>query len=63
MPSWFDASVAEKSDYLYTPEELRSFVTDIKNISSTTRKTIVMFNNCHAGKAVTNALEMLAMLK
>ena len=60
--NWFDASVAERYDYLYTPEELRSFIPGIKNISSITGKTIVMFNNCHAGKSVKNAIEMLNLI-
>jgi len=30
------------------------FVSDIKNIADSARKTIVMFNNCHAGKAARN---------
>ena len=38
--NWFDASVAERYDYLYTPEELKSFVSDIKNIANSTRKTL-----------------------
>lgn len=61
--NWFHASVSERYDYLYATEELRSFVPDIKNISSTTRKTIVMFNNCHLGKSVKNAIEMLNLIK
>ncbi|BBO17470.1 conserved hypothetical protein [Candidatus Brocadia pituitae] len=61
--NWFDASVAERYDYLYTPEELKSFVSGIKQVSSITSKTIVMFNNCHAGKSVKNAIEMLNLSK
>src|SRR3989338_10534839 len=60
--NWFDASVAERYDYLYTPEELRSFIPGIKNISSITGKAIVMFNNCHAGKSVKNAIDMLNLI-
>lgn len=61
-PNWFHTSVAERYDYLYTPEELKSFISDIKKISGTTRKTLVMFNNCHAGKSVKNAIEMLKLI-
>ena len=60
--NWFNASLAERYDYLYTPEELKSFLPGIKNISSITRKTIVMFNNCHTGKSVKNAIEMLNLI-
>jgi uncharacterized protein YecE (DUF72 family) len=38
-------------------------VSDIKNIANSARKTITMFNNCHAGKAARNALEMVEMEK
>lgn len=61
--NWFDAAAAERYDYLYTPEELRSFLPGIKHISGITSKTIVMFNNCHAGKSVKNAIEMLNLSK
>ena len=57
-----NASAAERYDYLYTPEELKSFVPGIKDISSTIRQTLVMFNNCHAGKSVKNAIEMLKLI-
>ncbi len=50
------ASVSGNSFFIFVSE-------DIKNIANSARKTIVMFNNCHAGKAARNALEMLEMLK
>lgn len=62
-PHWFQASVSERYDYLYTGEELQSFVPDIKRISNSVPKTIVMFNNCHSGKSVMNAKEMIEMLR
>ncbi len=61
--NWFDAPTSERYDYLYTIEELKSFVQDIKDIANSAKKTIVMFNNCHAGKAARNALEIIEMLK
>jgi Uncharacterized conserved protein len=61
--NWFDASVAERYDYLYTPDDLKIFVSDIKKISGATRHTLVMFNNCHAGKSVRNAIEMLKLIE
>ncbi|MCF6159075.1 MAG: DUF72 domain-containing protein [wastewater metagenome] len=62
-PRWFQASVAERYDYLYTKEELQSFVPDIRHITNSARKTIVMFNNCHAGKSIMNAKQLLDMLQ
>ena len=61
--NWFDTPTSARYDYLYTQDELKSFIPDIKNIANSARKTIVMFNNCHAGKAARNALEMIEMLK
>lgn len=61
-PHWFQASVSERYDYLYTREELQSFVPDIKNIADSVTKMIVMFNNCHAGKSVINAKQLMGML-
>ncbi|KKO18333.1 MAG: hypothetical protein BROFUL_02990 [Candidatus Brocadia fulgida] len=61
--NWFEATASERYDYLYTPDELKVFVSDIKKISGTTRNTLVMFNNCHTGKSVKNALGMLKLLE
>ena len=61
--NWFDAPTSVRYDYLYTQDELKSFVPDIRNIATSAKKTIIMFNNCHAGKAALNALEMIEMLK
>jgi len=61
--NWFKASLEERYDYLYTPEELRAFLSDITFIDHYVPATIVMFNNCHAGQAARNALEIMDMLK
>lgn len=61
--NWFDTPTAERYNYLYTIEELKSFMQDIKNIANSARETVVMFNNCYAGKAAKNAREMMVMLK
>ena len=61
--NWFDASTSERYNYLYTQDELKPFMPGIRNIATSARKTIVMFNNCHAGKAARNALKMIDMLK
>lgn len=60
---WFKAPASERYDYLYSAEELREFVPDILRIEQETDKTVVMFNNCHAGQAVRNALDLIEMLK
>lgn len=61
--NWFDASRSERYDYLYTEEELNGFLPDIKAIGNKTEKTLVIFNNCHAGKAAMNAIETIKMLR
>jgi uncharacterized protein YecE (DUF72 family) len=49
-------------DYLYSTAELRDFVTTAKEVSSKARKVFVMFNNCRAGHAMRNALELLRII-
>lgn len=44
--------------YLYSEEELRSFIPKIRELSKKTKATYLMFNNCHGGFAVRNALKM-----
>lgn len=61
--NWFDAPTSVRYDYLYTQDELKSFVPDIRNIATSAKKAIIMFNNCHGGKAARNAIEMIAILK
>jgi uncharacterized protein YecE (DUF72 family) len=60
--NWFNAPTSVRYDYLYTEEELKQFVPDIKEIADTTSNTLVMFNNCHAGSAVKNALELMRII-
>jgi uncharacterized protein YecE (DUF72 family) len=61
--NWFDAPTADRYDYLYTEEELKGFISGIKDIASHTHKTIIMFNNCHAGKAAKNAIELKGLIE
>jgi uncharacterized protein YecE (DUF72 family) len=46
-------------DYLYSTEELRLFAQTARGLSGRARSVFVMFNNCRAGHAMKNALEML----
>jgi len=50
-------------DYLYSDEELKSFVPSLVKIDSTAAKTFVMFNNCHLGYSMKNALRLREMMK
>jgi uncharacterized protein YecE (DUF72 family) len=62
-PNWFNASLAERYNYLYSDKELKEFVPEIKKTNLKASKTFVFFNNCHAGHAAKNALSLLKMLK
>ncbi len=60
---WFDHTHAwERYDYLYSEIELRSWLPNIRKMSEAAEDTYVLFNNCHAGKAATNALGMQNLL-
>jgi len=62
-PNWFNVPTSVRYDYLYSEEELKEFVPDIKDISKKTAKTFVFFNNCHAGSAAKNAAQMAKLLQ
>ncbi|KAF0221129.1 MAG: hypothetical protein FD174_627 [Geobacteraceae bacterium] len=49
-------------DYLYRSEELKDFTTAAKELSHKAKMTFIMFNNCHLGYAIKNALEMLRLM-
>lgn len=60
--NWFNAPVSERYDYLYSDEELFSFVDEIKRMASVSDKFYIFFNNCHMGKALKNALRLKEIL-
>ena len=49
-------------DYLYRDAELRGFAEVAQRLSERARMTFVMFNNCHAGHAALNALQLQGIL-
>ncbi len=55
---WFNAPLEVRYDYLYTKEELQPFVSEINNMAKQCDKMYVFFNNCHAGSAVKNAMDL-----
>ena len=50
-------------NYLYSTEELEPWADRIRAVGAKTRDTFVITNNHYLGKAVVNALELIAMLK
>ena len=57
---WFrkDAGRDERYDYLYTEEELASWVERIERMREKTEEVLVITNNHFGGQAVVNALEL-----
>jgi uncharacterized protein YecE (DUF72 family) len=50
-------------DYLYREAELRELARVAQRLSERARMVFVMFNNCHAGHAAANALQLQDILK
>jgi uncharacterized protein YecE (DUF72 family) len=62
--AWFDprAGRDQKYDYLYEPGEVREIVQATRRLARGADETFVITNNHFSGKAVANALEILAGL-
>ena len=65
--TWFteDAAVPahERYNYLYSSEELRPWAERVRRVAEGASDVYVITNNHYQGKAVVNALELVAMLK
>jgi uncharacterized protein YecE (DUF72 family) len=55
-------TAAERFDYRYSLDELRAWVAPIVGLAEHAREVHVLFNNCHADHAVTNARQMTELL-
>lgn len=53
----------ERYHYLYSDQEMLEFAQVARELSVQARTVFLMFNNCHIGHAVINALQMLKMLQ
>lgn len=53
----------ERYNYLYSEDELGSFIPSIRELNRRTKNLYVMFNNCHGGFAMRNSLDMKQMLR
>ncbi|MCL6650106.1 MAG: DUF72 domain-containing protein, partial [Chloroflexi bacterium] len=59
---WRHAEAWERYDYLYSQTELGEWVPRIRALARETESTLVLMNNCHAGHAARNALQLRRML-
>jgi uncharacterized protein YecE (DUF72 family) len=57
------ATAAERFDYLYSEEELRSWLPRIEQLADEAREVHVLMNNCHRDYSVRNAREIGDMLR
>lgn len=60
--NWFSAPASERYDYMYSDKELGEFLPEIDKMNKLSAKTFVFFNNCHAGSAVKNAMQLRQLL-
>ena len=60
--AWWDTTVHERYDYLYSAEELSEWIERIREIRRKVSKTFLFFNNCYSGHAVRNAKMMSELL-
>lgn len=56
------ATVAERFNYLYSPDELREWVRPVERLAYEAEEVHLLFNNCYEDKAVRNARELMQML-
>ena len=63
--AWFDAKSGrdQKYDYLYDPKEIAQLASRARRVAAEHDQTFVITNNHFTGKAVVNALEILAILR
>jgi uncharacterized protein YecE (DUF72 family) len=59
---WESGSVQKRFKYLYTEEELRSWVPKIQSVASEAKTTHILMNNCYRDYAQQNALELVELL-
>lgn len=58
-----NVGVAERFQYLYTPDELEEWVPKIEKLASETRAVHVLMNNCYADYGVRNAGQLQMLLQ
>lgn len=63
VEKWWDGRGSERYDYLYSEDELKSWISNIRDILRKTQKTYIFFNNHPRGQAVRNAQTMQKILE
>ena len=56
--AWRDSSKGDRYNYLYSASELESFGEAALNFTEEVSRIYLLFNNCHAGRAVQNARQL-----
>ncbi len=62
--TWLKRGIATslRYDYLYSNQQLHDFVPVVDNLAAQTKKSFIMFNNCHGSKGIRNATTMKRIL-
>lgn len=60
---WESGSVQRRFAYLYSEQELRTWVPKLEELAAQTKETHVLMNNCHRDYAQRNATQLLGMLE
>lgn len=60
--NWFKVSAGERYNYLYSDDELATFIPEIEIMVRESKKVYIFFNNCHIGFAARNAQKMKELL-
>jgi uncharacterized protein YecE (DUF72 family) len=55
---WWGHSGWERYDYRYAPAELAGWASVVRRMADHAEQVFVFFNNCHAGNAVLNAIDL-----
>jgi uncharacterized protein YecE (DUF72 family) len=54
---------SERYNYLYSDDELRSFIPAIRGLNEKAEAVHVMFNNCHGGFSISNSVAIKKMIE
>jgi uncharacterized protein YecE (DUF72 family) len=60
--TWWGSDGSQRYNYNYSDEELKEWVSWVRELGSQTTDTYLFFNNCHAGRAAQNAVRMAELL-